>query len=164
MNVQRIQSNLESVRERIATAARRAGRPEDGIRLVAVTKKSPIEWVRPLVAFGACDLGENYPQELWRKCELLADLGGSIRWHLIGHLQTNKVKKTLPLVKMIHSVDSLKLLQVLDQVRTDACPILRECVCKSIPRARRASTAGPGDQIFATPTRSPPAARSPSWG
>ncbi len=115
MNVERLRCNLESVRERIAAAARRSGRPEDGIRLVAVTKKSPPEWVRPLVALGACDLGENYPQELWRKCELLADLGGSIRWHLIGHLQTNKVKKTLPLVRMIHSVDSLKLLHLLYQ-------------------------------------------------
>jgi len=102
------------VRERIAAAAQRAGRM-DAIRLIAVTKKSPAEWVRPLVALGNCDLGENYPQELWRKCELLADLGGSIRWHLIGHLQTNKVKKTLPLVKVIHSVDSLKLLQIVDQ-------------------------------------------------
>jgi PLP dependent protein len=115
MNPKRIRSNLESVRERIAAAARRAGRPEDAIRLIAVTKKSPPDWVRPLVACGACDLGENYPQELWRKCERLADLAGSIHWHLIGHLQTNKVKKTLPLVRMIHSVDSLKLLQVLDQ-------------------------------------------------
>ena len=61
------------------------------------------------------DLGENYPQELWKKSDALADRGDSIRWHLIGHLQTNKVKKTLPLVKMIHSVDSLKLLEVLNE-------------------------------------------------
>lgn len=115
MNEERLRHNLESVRERIAAAARRSGRPEDAARLIAVTKKSPPEWVRPLVALGASDLGENYPQELWHKCELLADLGRLVRWHLIGHLQTNKVKKTLPLVGMIHSVDSLKLLQALDQ-------------------------------------------------
>jgi pyridoxal phosphate enzyme (YggS family) len=120
MILERLQSNLESVRERIAAAARRSGRPEEAVRLIAVTKKSPPEWVRPLVALGASDLGENYPQELWNKCELLADLGSMIRWHLIGHLQTNKVKKTLPLVRMIHSVDSLKLLQALDQAASGA--------------------------------------------
>jgi pyridoxal phosphate enzyme (YggS family) len=115
MHAERIQSNLRSVRQRIAEAAQKSGRPEGAVELIAVTKKSPPEWVRPLVALGASDLGENYPQELWRKCELLADLGSLIRWHLIGHLQTNKVKKTLPLVRMIHSVDSLKLLQLLDR-------------------------------------------------
>jgi pyridoxal phosphate enzyme (YggS family) len=128
MNAERIPSNLESVRRRIAAAASRVGRPEDAIRLVAVTKKSPADWVRPLVACGACDLGENYPQELWRKAELLADLGSSIRWHLIGHLQTNKVKKTLPLVRMIHSVDSLKLLQILDQSVLDLADPPRVCL------------------------------------
>ncbi len=97
-------------RRRASRAARKAA-----VRLIAVTKKSPAQWVRPLAALGAIDLGENYPQELWHKCEALADLGSSIHWHLIGHLQTNKVKKTLPLVRMIHSVDSLKLLQALDQ-------------------------------------------------
>jgi pyridoxal phosphate enzyme (YggS family) len=67
------------------------------------------------VACGVGDLGENYPQELWRKAEALADLGASVRWHLIGHLQSNKVKKTLPLVRLIHSVDSLQLLRTLDE-------------------------------------------------
>jgi len=128
MNAERIQSNLESVRGRIAAAACRAGRAEAAIRLVAVTKKSPPDWVRPLVACGASDLGENYPQELWRKAELLADLGSSIRWHLIGHLQTNKVKKTLPLARMIHSVDSLKLLHVLDQAAVGLADPPRICL------------------------------------
>ena len=57
---------------RIAEAARRSGRPVEAVRLVAVTKRSPPEWIRPLVACGARDLGENYPQELWRKTEALA--------------------------------------------------------------------------------------------
>ena len=82
---------------------------------MAVTKKSSPEWIRALLACGVYDLGENYPQELWKKSEALADQVASIRWHLIGHLQTNKVKKTLPLVEMIHSVDSLKLLKVLNE-------------------------------------------------
>src|SRR5437868_11074334 len=111
MDAERIRANFEGVTGRIAEAARRSGRPAEAVRLVAVTKRSPPEWIRPLVACGARDLGENYPQELWRKAEALADLGDPVRWHLIGHLQTNKVKKTLPMVRMIHAVDSLKLLQ-----------------------------------------------------
>jgi pyridoxal phosphate enzyme (YggS family) len=115
MNVEQIRANVESVRGRIAEAARRSGRPVEVVRLVAVTKRVPAEWVRPLVACGIGALGENYPQELWKKAELLADLGNSVHWHLIGHLQSNKVKKSLPLVSLIHSVDSLKLLRILDE-------------------------------------------------
>jgi pyridoxal phosphate enzyme (YggS family) len=107
-----LRRNLESVRERIKGAARRSGRDPDPIRLVAVTKRNPPEQIRPLVEAGALDLGENYPQELWKKFEGLADL--PVRWHLIGHLQSNKARKTLPMVRMIHAVDSLKLLQTLD--------------------------------------------------
>jgi len=118
MDAERIRANFESVQGRIAEAARRSGRSAESVRLVAVTKRSPTEWIRPLVACGARDLGENYPQELWRKAEAQADLGASVRWHLIGHLQSNKVKKTLPMVRLIHSVDSLKLLQVLDESAT----------------------------------------------
>ena len=112
---ERIRHNLEAVRDRIALAAKRAGRLPQDVRLVAVTKKSSPEWIKCLIACGAHDLGENYPQELWRKHEVLVDFADSIRWHLIGHLQTNKVNKTLPLVRMIHSVDSLKLLRALDR-------------------------------------------------
>jgi PLP dependent protein len=116
--LERIRENYEWVQGRIAEAARRSGRPVEAVRMVAVTKRSPPEWIHPLVGCGARDLGENYPQELWRKAEALADLGDSVRWHLIGHLQSNKVKKTLPMVSMIHSVDSLKLLQMLDESAT----------------------------------------------
>ena len=111
---QRIRENLEEVQARVARAAGAPGSLEE-IRLVAVTKKSSPEWIRALLACDVFDLGENYPQELWKKSEALADFAGSIRWHLIGHLQSNKVKKTLPLVKMIHAVDSLKLLRVLNE-------------------------------------------------
>src|SRR5271157_5116638 len=110
----RIRRNVVSVRGRIAAAARRSGRAEASVELVAVTKKWPAELVRPLVAAGVLDLGENYPQELWRKVESLAELEEPVRWHLIGHLQTNKARRTMPLVRMIHAVDSLKLLQLLD--------------------------------------------------
>src|SRR4051812_33661688 len=108
MNSDRISENLLGVRARMAEAARRSGRDPSGVRLVAVTKKNPPDLVRLLVEAGAVDLGENYPQELWGKAEALAGL--AVRWHLIGHLQGNKARKTAPMVRMIHGVDSLKLL------------------------------------------------------
>jgi PLP dependent protein len=112
---ERVRQNLEEVRARIALAAERTGRPVADVRLVAVTKKSSPLWINAVLDCGVFDLGENYPQELWKKSEILADRAAAIRWHLIGHLQTNKVKKTLPLVKMIHAVDSLKLLALLNE-------------------------------------------------
>jgi pyridoxal phosphate enzyme (YggS family) len=114
MNATRLADNLRSVRDRIARAAQRAGRPPAEITLVSVTKKSPSEAARALFELGAVDLGENYPQELWSKAEALADL--PVRWHHIGHLQGNKARRTLPLVRMIHGVDSLKLLLALDEL------------------------------------------------
>lgn len=114
MNVERLRENLDSVRERIAVAARSAGRDPGEVTLVAVTKRSPVELIRPLLEFGMFDLGENYPQELWKKVEALARF--PIQWHLIGHLQGNKAKRTLPMVRMIHAVDSLKLLVALDEL------------------------------------------------
>jgi PLP dependent protein len=130
MNAERIRENLERVGARVAEAARRSGRTAGSVRLVAVTKRSPIEWIRPLVACGVRDLGENYPQELWKKAASLADLGEVVRWHLIGHLQSNKVKKTLPMVAMIHSVDSLKLLRVLDDAAASVAA--RPSVCLQV--------------------------------
>lgn len=114
MDREPLRKNLESVRSRVAEATRRAGRAPGAVTLVAVTKRNPAEWVRPLVDLGAVDLGENYPQELWAKVEALAAL--AVRWHLIGHLQGNKARKTLPMVRMIHSVDSLKLLRTLNDL------------------------------------------------
>jgi pyridoxal phosphate enzyme (YggS family) len=122
MNAERLRDNLDSVRSRIAAAALRAGRDPSAITLVVVTKRTSVDLLGPLLACGVADLGENYPQELWRKVEAAAGLGLDVdvdpsrrlRWHLIGHLQSNKARKTLPLVRMIHAVDSLKLLQTLD--------------------------------------------------
>ncbi len=114
MNSDRFRDNLNAVQARMAEAARRAGRDPSGVTLVAVTKRNPADQVRQLVEAGATDLGENYPQELWAKVEALAGL--PVRWHLIGHLQGNKAKKTLPMVRMVHAVDSLKLLKALDDL------------------------------------------------
>lgn len=118
MGIERLKGNFEGVRSRIDAAARRSGRDAGSVRLVGVTKRHPTDVVRPLVELGLVDLGENYPQELWRKADELAD--PAIRWHLIGHLQGNKVKRTWPIVSVIHGVDSLKLLESLDAMAADA--------------------------------------------
>ena len=117
MSHQGMRENLEAVRGQIAEAARRSGRDPGSVALVAVTKRSPPELVRHLVELGASELGENYPQELRRKAEALADL--PVRWHLIGHLQGNKARATFPLVRMIHAVDSTKLLKTLDAMAVE---------------------------------------------
>jgi len=112
MNLETLKKNWDSVNQRIADAAIRSGRKASEVTLVAVTKRNPVAMIRPLIELGALDLGENYPQELWEKNDQIADR--NVLWHLIGHLQGNKAKKTLPMVRMIHAVDSLKLLQTLN--------------------------------------------------
>jgi pyridoxal phosphate enzyme (YggS family) len=108
-NASRICENLARVRENIAAAAARSGRRPESVTLVGVTKYVEPSVARLLVDAGLNILGESRPQQLWQKAESLADL--QVSWHLIGHLQRNKVKRTLPLVDCIHSVDSRRLLQ-----------------------------------------------------
>jgi PLP dependent protein len=105
----RIRENLARVRENIAQAATRSGRPSGSVILVGVTKYVEPPVARLLVECGLEHLGESRPQELWQKAAALTDL--RVFWHLIGHLQRNKVKRSLPLVTIIHSADSLRLLQ-----------------------------------------------------
>jgi PLP dependent protein len=113
---------LAAVRARIAAACARVGRDPAGVTLVAVTKTVSPNVARLLPELGILDLGESRPQELWRKAEALAHL--PIRWHLVGHLQRNKVERTLPLVHLTHSIDSLRLFQELDAqaAKLDARP------------------------------------------
>jgi len=122
--------NLGTVRGRIAEAAQRAGRAAGEVTLVVVTKRQPIAVVPALRELGAVDLGENYPQELWRKVEALPGL--AVRWHLIGHLQSNKLKKTVPMVAMIHAVDSLRLLQGLDKFFAEGDEAMAPTVCLQV--------------------------------
>jgi pyridoxal phosphate enzyme (YggS family) len=103
--------NLRRVEDRLAAACRRARRDRRDVTLVAVTKTVGVEVAAQLIELGVLDLGENRPQELWRKA---AALPPGVRWHLVGHLQRNKIERTLPLVHRIHSVDSLRLLEALD--------------------------------------------------
>lgn len=112
-----LETNLLSITARIDSAAVRAGRKASDVTLVAVTKYARIEWVQELVALGQTNLGENRPQQLWERAAVLPS---EIQWHLIGHLQSNKAKRILPLVKWIHSIDSIKLLTSLDRFASEA--------------------------------------------
>ncbi len=102
------------LRRRIAAAAGSAGRDPSSVRLVAVSKTFPIESVREAYAEGQRDFGENRVQEALRKIDASRDLP-DLRWHLIGHLQTNKARKASPAFAVIQSVDSLELLGKLDE-------------------------------------------------
>jgi pyridoxal phosphate enzyme (YggS family) len=109
---ERIAENVAEVRGRMAAAAQRAGRRDNDVRLVAVTKYTGLDEIRALVAAGCTDLGESRPQQLWERASDLGDL--PIQWHIIGHIQRNKVERTAPLVAMIHSMDSLRLAEAID--------------------------------------------------
>lgn len=101
---------LASVRERIARACQRVGRRPDEVTLIAVTKTVSPEIAAIASELGMLDLGENRPQELWNKAAAVP----AARWHLIGHLQRNKIDRTVPLVSLVHSADSERVLGALD--------------------------------------------------
>lgn len=107
MPYRQIADNLQRVRQRIAAAAECAGRDPGEVTLVAVTKTRSMDEVRAAVEAGAGDLGENYAQEMAEKAETLG--GADVRWHAIGHLQTNKVRTIADIVSLVHSVDSPRL-------------------------------------------------------
>src|SRR5690242_5030169 len=102
----RLSENIARIRAAIEEAAAPTGRSGDMIRFVAATKYVDTAMTRQVAEAGLHDLGESRPQEIWSKAPELTDL--PIRWHLIGHLQRNKVRRTLPFVDLIHSVDSLR--------------------------------------------------------
>jgi len=107
-----IAANLQSVRSRIDAAARRAGRDPSDVQLIAVSKTFGADHVRAAWAAGQRDFGENKVQEALQKIGETADM--EIRWHLIGHLQSNKAKKAVAPFACIHSVDSVDLLRKMD--------------------------------------------------
>jgi pyridoxal phosphate enzyme (YggS family) len=112
-----ISHRLTEVRSRIAAAARLAGRDPSSIQLIAVSKTFSINLVREAYAAGQRDFGENRVQEALQKIERSADL--EIRWHLLGHLQTNKARKSASAFATIQSVDSNELLQKLDMAAVE---------------------------------------------
>ncbi len=107
-----IEESLKSVRARISRACREAGRDENEVKLIAVTKTYPTEAMNKAISLGVTDIGENKPQEVRDKFDYVLP----VRWHLIGHLQTNKVKYIIDRCCMIHSVDSIKLMDEIERL------------------------------------------------
>ena len=121
-----IKENLQEVERRICEACKRSGRDRSEVQLIAVSKTKPVSMIEEAYAEGIRRFGENKPQELRDKYE---EMEKDIKWHMIGHLQRNKVKYIVDKVAMIHSVDSLRLAQTIEQeaAKHDVCvPILLE--------------------------------------
>lgn len=124
-----IADRVAAVRERIARAAERAARPPESITLVAVSKTCPAEAVRAAFAAGVRDFGENRVQEAEPKIRSLSDLGRrGLRWHLVGHLQSNKARRAAALFDTVHSLDSLELAQRLARAAEEAGRVARALV------------------------------------
>jgi pyridoxal phosphate enzyme (YggS family) len=108
-----IYRNYSQIQSRIAAACLRVERNPDTVRLIAVTKYAQLDWVQALFELGCRDLGESRTPQLEERATLLSP---EIRWHFIGPLQRNKVRRTIQHCSLIHSVDSLKLLQTIDRI------------------------------------------------
>jgi pyridoxal phosphate enzyme (YggS family) len=108
-----IAERLHAIRERLAAAARRSGRAPESVTLLAVSKTYPAEIIQQAVDAGQACFGENRVQELVQKQPLLP---ARLEWHLIGPLQSNKVRKVLPLAHLIHAVDSVKIAQDIQRI------------------------------------------------
>ncbi|MDD7403060.1 MAG: YggS family pyridoxal phosphate-dependent enzyme [Butyribacter sp.] len=106
-----IQENLSAVEEKIKNACKRANRNPDDVTLIAVSKTKPIEMIEEAIACGKREFGENKAQEMKEKCDALPK---DIKWHFIGHLQTNKVKYVVGRACLIHSVDSFHLAEAIE--------------------------------------------------
>ena len=124
MSRAQLEERYDDVRQRVAAAAERSGRSADGVVLTVVTKNASIDQIRELIEFGHMDFGENRVQALVHRAAQIdeflqrhkqlhssreVNIPDRLRWHMIGHLQRNKVRKVLNLVRLIHSVDSLRL-------------------------------------------------------
>ncbi len=107
-----IKNNLEIINEKVKKAALKTNRNPDEIKLVAVTKTATIEQIKEAIRVGVKIIGENKVQEAKEKYQILST---DIEWHLVGHLQTNKVKYAIEIFDLIHSVDSIKLAKEIDK-------------------------------------------------
>lgn len=121
-----LQARLDSVRERIANAARRVGRDPATIRLVAISKTFSVEHIRAAARAGQRDFGENKIQEALAKLDEAQDLG--LTWHFVGHLQSNKARKAAQRFDVIHSVDSADLVRRIDEAAREAQRIVKVLV------------------------------------
>lgn len=123
---QRIAGNLRLVRERVAAACARSGRSPDEVTVVGVSKGFPVSAVVAAYEAGLRDLGENRVQEAATKIEAAAAMGARPRWHMVGHLQSNKVKTALRVFDIIQSVDSLRLAELISREARAPVPVLFE--------------------------------------
>ncbi|MFA4889524.1 MAG: YggS family pyridoxal phosphate-dependent enzyme [Candidatus Omnitrophota bacterium] len=112
-----VRDNLEKVEREIAVSCAKAGRQRQEITLVAITKGRSVEQIQEVISCGISDIGENRVQEALLKYndKRLANSARLIKWHLVGHLQTNKVKEAVRIFDLIHSVDSLRLAKEIDK-------------------------------------------------
>ncbi|HCL91088.1 MAG TPA: YggS family pyridoxal phosphate-dependent enzyme [Candidatus Atribacteria bacterium] len=110
-----IKNNLEKINEKIKKAALKVNRNPEDIKLVAVTKTATIEQIKEAISAGVKIIGENKVQEAKEKYQVLSADIADIGWHLVGHLQTNKVKYAIEIFDLIHSVDSIKLAEEIDK-------------------------------------------------
>jgi hypothetical protein len=113
-----LRARLDGVRDRIARAASRAGRDPASVRLVAISKTFPVDYVRAAAAAGQADFGENKVQEALPKIQATADLG--LTWHLVGHLQSNKARKAGSHFNAVHGVDRVDLVERLEEAARSA--------------------------------------------
>ena len=119
-----IEANVREVHRRIARACERSHRSPDEITLVVVTKEVGISAIREAFDCGIRDFGENRVQEAEDKIGQLSDLKPEVKWHMVGHLQSNKAKAAVDLFDIIHSVDSIKLAEILSRRVEKSLPVL----------------------------------------
>jgi pyridoxal phosphate enzyme (YggS family) len=121
-----IEANIREVQRRIARACERSHRSPDEITLVAITKGVEVPAIRTAFNLGIRDFGENRVQEAEAKIVQLADLKPNVTWHMVGHLQSNKAKSAVELFDIIHSVDSVRLAEILNRRAQKTLPVLLE--------------------------------------
>lgn len=138
-----IGSRLQAIHKRIEAAAKAAGRPRNGVRLIAVSKAFPAEFVRQAYAAGQRAFGENYVQEALAKIAALRDL--DIEWHFIGPIQSNKTRAIAEHFHWVHSVDRLKIAQRLSDARPPGTPMLEVCLQVNVSAERSKSGAAPNE-------------------
>lgn len=149
---ERLQQNIDRVMEQVDTALSAAGRTSGSVRVIAVSKYVDATLTWQLVESGCFELGESRPQSIWQKHQSFADEHADrhamlerVHWHMIGHLQRNKVARTLPLIDCLHSLDSLRLAEAISAEATKQRVILK-CLLEVNPTEDTTKTGLPLDQ------------------
>lgn len=110
----RLKANWQAVQDEVSEAVDRYRRDPGSVSIIGVSKYVDVELTKALCDVGCSNLGESRPQSLWEKSAHFTD-NGSVHWHMIGHLQRNKIRRTLPIAPLIHSVDSQRLLDAISE-------------------------------------------------